>query len=255
MDKMNLHRFFVLPETIKDGRVVIKGSDVKHIKNVLRLKKGNNIIIFDGAGKEYLVTIEDIKNDVKGKITHQEEAKDKKHPKIVLLQGIPKGSKMDFVIQKCTEAGVNRIVPLITERTIVKLNGKRLTEKQKRWQKIAKSSAQQSGSVTVPHIDEPVAFFKALDRIDSKALNLIAWEAETSNSLKKVLKQHCSLIQQEDSVISVFVGPEGGFSYKEIEKVRLEGAIPVSLGSRILRTETAGFAIAIMILYETGALG
>lgn len=169
MDKMNLHRFFVLPETIKDKRVVIKGSDVKHIKNVLRLKEGNKIIIFDGTGKEYLVTIDYIKDGVKGRITHQEELKDKKYPEIILFQAMPKSSKMDFVIQKCTEAGVSRIVPLITERTVVKLDAERLIQKQRRWWKIAKSSVQQSGSVTVPLIDAPVTFFKALDIIDYKA--------------------------------------------------------------------------------------
>ncbi len=250
-----MYRFFVLPEDIEGNIATIKGSDVNHIKNVLRLNEGNNIIIFDGTGKQYELSIEYVRDEVRGRIINRQEIKDKVPVKIILLQGIPKSSKMDFVIQKCTEVGVNKIIPLITERTILKLNAKKLIEKQKRWQRIAKSSAQQSYGIEVPQIDEPVALFEALEKVDKETLNLIAWESETDNSLKNILRKNYSLTKRTALQISIFVGPEGGFSHQEVEQARLKGVIPVSLGSRILRTETAGLAIAIMILYEMSALG
>ncbi|MFH1238970.1 MAG: 16S rRNA (uracil(1498)-N(3))-methyltransferase [bacterium] len=247
-----MNRFFVLPENIKDGRVTITGSDVNHIKNVLRLKKGVGIAVFDGTGEEYTVRIEHIGEEVAGTIIRTKEIKNSPGPKIVLWQGLPKGPKIDFIIQKCTEVGVSRIVPLLTERTIVKIEPSKSADKQKRWQKIAKSAAEQSRRTEIPLVERPLTFEEALAKVDKKALNIIPWEIESGRSLREILKKNNALI---GTLINIFIGPEGGFTYREVEQAKSAGLIPVSLGQQILRTETAGLAVVIMVLYETGTMG
>jgi 16S rRNA (uracil1498-N3)-methyltransferase len=253
--KNTLNRFFVLPENIKNEMLAITGSDVKHIKNVLRLKKGEKIEVFDGTGREYTVIIENVTDKISGKIISKKDIKNEPGPRIILWQGLPKGSKIDFIIQKCTEVGVSRIVPLITERSIVKIEPQKVAQKQKRWQKIAVSAAEQSGRVEVPRIDEPVDFTTALENSDKKLLNIIPWEIESKLTLKGILKKNQEFINSPNPVINIFIGPEGGFTHREIEKAKSAGLIPVSLGPRILRTETAGLAVLVMVLYEIGAMG
>ncbi|MFH1784422.1 MAG: 16S rRNA (uracil(1498)-N(3))-methyltransferase [bacterium] len=255
MTKSNLNRFFVLPENIYDNKLRISGTDVKHIKTVLRLKEGDEIIIFDGTGNEYIAVIDSLDDELNCTIKDKRDIENPKCAGITLLQGVPKGSKMDYVVQKCTETGVNDIIPLITERTVVKLDDKRKIAKKNRWQKIAKSSAQQSKSSIVPIIHEPVSLDEALDIVREHSLKLIAWESEYITSLRDILKKHHASLISPDSSIAICIGPEGGFSYQEVDKAKSKGMIPVSLGSRILRSESAGFATCVMILYELDAMG
>lgn len=243
--KKNMHRFYVPPKNIRDNIVLLPAEHRNHIKNVFRMKPGDTCIVFDGTGFEYEVCLEKIYPEPEGKIINRLKANTPNKVKITLVQGIAKGEKMDLIIQKCSEIGVDVFVPCRCERTIIKLDQAGATKKQERWQRIAQAAAEQSHSTTVP-IVEPVADFAAvLKQIKSGQLALIPWEGEKSTSIKKILRNTA-----KDS-ITIFIGPEGGFSEQEIAGAKEAGVIPVSLGPRILRTETAGIVVAAIVRYET----
>jgi len=174
---------------------------------------------------------------------------------ITLVQGLPKSDKMDFIVQKVTELGVKRIIPVITQRTIIRLGKEKAQVRRIRWQRIALEAAKQSGRAIIPEVREVIPFIQALNNLNGESLNLIPWEEETSTSLKEVLKHHTSHIPHPVSQITVFIGPEGGFTPEEVRAAREKGALPVSLGPRLLRTETAGLVTLAMILYELGDMG
>ena len=237
-----MNRFYVLPEFISQNTVTITGQDVNHIKNVLRLRTDDRIICFDGKGMEYLCSITGIEKDsVRTEIISSKKADTEPAVKITLAQGLPKSSKMDYIIQKSVELGVFKIIPLITERAVAK------GEKIERWRKIAKESSEQCGRAMIPEIS-PVLNFKEFLNISTHFdLKLIPWENEKQISLKSVLKEH-----PNTNSIALLIGPEGGFSAQEVKEAVEKGFKPVSLGKRILRTETASLAALAMISYEMG---
>jgi 16S rRNA (uracil1498-N3)-methyltransferase len=229
-----MHRFFVAQDQIP----VISGSDVHHIKNVLRMKAGDPLELLDGTGQIYSAKISEIKKDkvICDLVSSKHEEKELK-VKVTLAQCLPKAKKMDLVVQKCTELGVHEIIPALSERSISK------AEKQERWKKIAREAAEQSGRSTIPEI-LPLTKFEEVLKIKEKFdLALIPWELEKETSLKKVLTNY------QTNRLLILIGPEGGFSRSEIELARSAGFIPVSLGPAILRTETAGMAMLAMINY------
>jgi len=239
------HRFFVPQHQISRTEVTITGGDAYQIKNVLRLLPGDEIEVLDGTGKVYTARINSVAKEevLCDQITSMSMASEPKI-KITLLQSIPRESKMDLIIQKCTELGVARIIPAISERTIVKLEGK--TEKRlERWEKIAKEAAEQSARGVIPTIDRAIQFKDAVKEAENHDLSLIPWEMEEKTSLKEVLKKN-----KKAKTILIAIGPEGGFSKGEIEIAKKAGLKPVSLGKRILRTETAGMAVLSMLNYE-----
>ena len=247
-----MRRFFVEEKDIKEDQVTIKGDEARHIVQVLRLKEKDKIKVFTGKGKEYSIEIKEAgKKEVIGKILKESRLNTEPAVEITLIQGIPKSNKMDFIVQKVTELGVKRIIPVITQRTIVKLNEEKARARRNRWQRIALEAAKQSGRAIIPEVDEVTTFVQALNNISEENLNLIPWEEEETTSLKKVLKP----ITDHRVPITVFIGPEGGFTSGEVEAAKKRGALSVSLGPRLLRTETAGLAALVMILYELGDLG
>lgn len=250
-------RFFVAPEQIKNGQVVLTGDDVKHITKVLRLEVGSEIVVLDGEGREYHAQLTELlKGKIVGKIIKETSSKVEPPILVNLIQGLPKGEKIDFIIQKCTEIGINSIKPVNTERSVVKLDTKKALQRVERWQKIAREAAEQSHRTIIPQILGLEDLQTVLEDIETKGLILIPWEAEKSLGLKEVLqKQKELMLQGTGEEIYLIIGPEGGFSEKEIKSAVTKGAIPVSLGPRILRTETAGLAALTMILYELGDLG
>lgn len=254
-----MRRFFVEEKNIKENRVAIKGDEARHIAQVLRLKEGDRIKVFTGKGREYLIEIREArKKEVIGNILLETELKTEPKVSITLVQGIPKSNKMDFIVQKTTELGVKRIVPVITQRTIVKLDKEKARARRSRWQRIVKEAAKQSGRAIIPKVDEITTFIQSLGIINKEGLNLIPWEEEESTSLKEVLRPITAGTPTAVGVgspITVFIGPEGGFTPEEAGAAKERGAIPVSLGPRLLRTETAGLATLAMILYELGDLG
>lgn len=241
-----MNRFFIKRESIEETAITITGEDVQHITKVLRLQKGDRIMLCDGEGNDYLAEIREMdKHSVITKVLDKGASSGEPDIDVVLYQGIPKAAKMDLIIQKCTEMGINRIVPVFTARTVVKLESERDERKKiERWSKIAEEAAKQSGRGIVPIVDMPMNFTGALE--DSKKLDMVIvpYELEDSVSVKEALQKNRA------ARIGFFIGPEGGFQVEEVQEAKNAGAIPVTLGSRILRTETAGLAVLAAIMYE-----
>lgn len=244
-------RFFIAPEKINDGRVYITGPDVNHIVRVLRLGAGDGITVLDGRGMAYEAVIERTgREEVVCAIKKEYPAEGTPPLRITLVQGIPKGDKMDLVIQKGTELGVSRVIPLICRRAVVKLEGDKSERRKERWQRIALEAAKQCRRPDVPEVSEPAGWDRVLADLPPEAMAIIPWEEESIKSLKSVLQEN-----DKREEIFVFIGPEGGFTPAEVERAREAGVRPVTLGPRILRTETAGLAVLTMILYQWGDLG
>ena len=247
-------RFFISPGQITGQRIAVSGEDVRHIAAVLRMKTGDELLLCDGQGTEYQARIEQVsKNEISTEIVSQSKQA-LLVPRITLGQGLPKSDKMDLIVQKATELGVARIVPLITERTIVKVKDeeKRIT----RWQKISREAAMQSNRPDIPIVENIRSlrdFILSLDpgpptlppgSSGPGTLLLLPWE-EGTEPIKKVLRS-----RHEVASVVVLIGPEGGFSAAEAGMARDKGFHPVSLGPNILRTETAAIATLSMITYE-----
>lgn len=241
-----MNRFFVKKENIENKEITVFGEDVQHITKVLRLQKGDRIVICDGEGNDYLTAIlETDKQYVRTGIIEKEPSKGEPDIEVVLYQGIPKSTKMELIIQKCTEMGIKRIVPVFTIRTIVKLESEKDERKKvERWAKIAEEAAKQSGRGIVPIIDMPVTLAEALKDAVKLDNVIVPYELEGSLSIKEALGRN------KAGSIGFFIGPEGGFEPEEVLKAKNMGAVPVSLGSRILRTETAGIVVLAGIMYE-----
>jgi 16S rRNA (uracil1498-N3)-methyltransferase len=246
-----MSKFFVNKDNIHTNHIIIKGEDVNHIKKVLRLDKNDIIVACDGLGKDYTVRILEIETDsILTEIISSDNSNTEPPVNITLYQGIPKGDKMDTIVQKSVELGAVRIVPIITERTIVRINGagdsvKKIT----RWRRISLEAAKQCNRGIIPRVEFPMEFEKGLQHSLESDLCLIPYEEEINNGIKKYLRG------TKGRNVSVFIGPEGGFSAQEIEKAESMGAKPVTLGPRILRTETAGIAILSIVMYELGDVG
>ena len=237
-------KFFVNKEDISDHTVMLEGENARHIGNVLRAKPGDIITVCDGHGRDYECEITDItKKSVTARIIDIFTNDNEPDIKITLYQGLPKADKMELVIQKCIEIGVDRIVPVKTEHTVVKLDGKE-DKKLARWNKIAEAAAKQCGRGKIPVVDNIMSFKDAVDESTGLDGAVIPYEKESENSLKTFAKSF------KGKSIGVFIGPEGGFSNDEVEYALNNGVISVTLGKRILRTETAGLVTAVILLYE-----
>lgn len=250
---LKMNHFFAAPDDIRDDLVIIRGQDVEHITQALRLNAGDEITVADGQENKYLVELTALNEQmVEGKIKEELEADAESNLRITLVQGLPKSKKMDLIVRKCTELGIDKIIPLETAHTVVKLDRKKAKKRQKRWQKIAKSAAKQSKRTKIPEIEDLISFKEGLELLNDYDLVLLPWVDERNQGLKEVIKGQDT---QEIKDILVFVGPEGGFSEEEAAQARKKEAEPVVLGPRTLRTETAGMAVLTMLLYELGDLG
>ena len=241
-----MHRVYIEPENIFKTEITFPAEQSHRISKVLRLKVGDSVIVFDGLGKEYRVTLDKIKNqNIRAAIESMTVINRDPKWEITLLQGLPKFGKMDFIVQKATELGVKRIIPIITDRTIPQLTSQKVKTRIERWQKIAISAAEQSGRTVIPSISTIINFEEGLEEIKSCELKLFFWEEERENKLKTILRK----INQITSV-AVIIGPEGGFTEEEAELAKQFGAISVTLGSQLLRTETAPITALSIFLYE-----
>lgn len=246
-----MHRFFVDRENINESVIEIDGEDVKHIKNVLRLEIDEEIEICDKLGTDYKCKIiETSKEKVKCKILETYKSKGESEIEIVLFQGLPKSTKMELIVQKSTELGVKKIVPLVTSRSIVKINDRKKEDKKiERWTKIAEEAAKQSKRGVIPKISSIMTFSEMLENLNDEEVVIVPYESEENIGIKSVLKD-C-----KHKKINIIIGPEGGFSEEEIELLKEINSHIVTLGPRILRTETAGFTTTAVVLYELGDLG
>ena len=243
-----MYHFFVEPSQIQGKRIVITGGDVNHIKNVLRMKIGEEIAVSNGEdGKEYRCGIEAFSEDeVICGLRFIKEDGVELPSKIALFQGLPKADKMELIVQKAVELGVGEIIPVAAGRSIVKLDEKKAKAKVSRWQGIAEVAAKQSRRGVIPKISEVMSIKEAVAYADSMDVKLITYElAEDMAKTKEII----SGIRPGESV-AVFIGPEGGFEAKEIAAAMERGFLPVTLGKRILRTETAGFTVLAWLMYH-----
>ena len=240
-----MNRFFVKPDDMTEDSAAIIGEDVKHISKVLRMQSGDRVMLSDGCGYEYLAEIETISRErVELKLLDKKPCPAEPKQRITLYQGIPKAGKMELIIQKCVELGINGIIPVAAERSVVRVKPGEYRAKQTRYQRVACEAAKQSGRGIIPQVSWAGDFTAVLD-IAAYDLILVAYEDERQTSLKEVLRAN---MKAEN--IAVIIGPEGGLEIGEVESLINKGGKAVSLGRRILRTETAGMATVAMILYE-----
>lgn len=246
-------KFFVKENQISNNKIEIVGDDVNHITNVLGMKQGEILKVCNQeTGENYIAEIINAqKNSVTCEIQEKLEETAESNVDITLYQGLPKFEKMELIIQKNTEVGVNAIVPVIMERTVVKLDEKQVSKKLERWQKIAEIAAKQSMRDKIPEIKNIIKINKISDSLKNEKFDtiLVAYENEEKTMLKKELKKLENL-KDKKYKIAIIIGPEGGISEREIEQLNNLGAKCVSLGRRILRTETAGIIMSGDIMYE-----
>lgn len=243
-----MHRFYVGTENIEDNRIVITGSDVNHIKNVLRLNKGEKIVICDGQGQDYYCIIDNVaKEQVIAVIEDKQKANTELRTKIYLFQGLPKKDKMEFIVQKAVELGVYEIVPVKMKRTIVKIdNEKKERTKLNRWQTIANEASKQSRRGILPNVHEIVSYKEAIDMAKELEYVILPYElAEDMEYTRKSIEE-----ASKCSSIGIFIGPEGGFDEEEVSFAKEIGIKTITLGNRILRTETAGLTALAMLMYN-----
>lgn len=245
-----MRKFFVSSNQIKDGKIEILNEDVNHIKNVLRLEKGEQIEICDKELSEnYICEIVEISKEyVKCKIIEKVNSDAEGNIEISVFQGLPKSDKMELIIQKCTELGAYSFTPVEFSRSIVKLNSKDASKKIERWQKIAEMAAKQSKRDLVPKLENLIDIKTLCEELKNYDLSLLAFENENKNTLKSELLK--IKLTKEKIKIAVIIGPEGGIEEKEVEVLKNSGAKVVTLGKRILRTETAPISMVSNIMYE-----
>ena len=243
-----MYQFFVEPSQIQGNRIVITGSDVNHIKNVLRMKAGDEIAVSNGMdGKEYRCGIETFTEDeiVCGLRFIKEDGVELPS-KIYLFQGLPKADKMELIIQKAVELGAFEVIPVAAKRCVVRLDEKKAAGKISRWQGIAEAAAKQSKRAVIPKVHSVLSMKEAVAYAQNMDVKLIPYElAEGMQHTKQMIEA----VKPEQS-IAVFIGPEGGFEESEIQMAREAGIEPVTLGRRILRTETAGFTVISWLMYQ-----
>lgn len=251
-DGFQMSKFFIEKESISGDSIDITGEDVAHIRKVLRMRVGEKLIACDNDGTDFECEITNIDDKhVAAKILTSWKSENEAPIRVTLFQGIPKSDKMDFIIQKCVELGIDSIVPVKTDRTVIRFeNTKDEVKKQQRWQKIAVEAAKQCNRGILPKITNPVDFNTALDMAGANDLILIPYENESEQGLKSVLRNNSTA-----RTIAVFIGPEGGFAEDEVKNCIERSFYSVSLGKRILRTETAGLTVLSILMYELGDVG
>ena len=243
-----MHRFFVDDKGIQDGAAFLEASEAYHALKVLRLAKGDEVVLMDGRSlyRGVINSLDggQVRCDIMEELPSPETGL-----RITLYQGLPKADKLEWIVQKCTEAGVAGIVPVALNRCVSVVTDKDAVKKQERWQRIAQEAAKQSGRAVVPTVSVPLSLTKALERIKSHELILVPWEDAGGFGPKQVQTQFSHVRD-----IAVVIGPEGGIGQEEIERLKAIGARPMTLGRRILRTETAGLAAAVALFALWGEM-
>lgn len=247
-----MYQFFVEPSQIQGDRILIRGLDVNHIKNVLRMKPGEEICVRNGCDeREYRCGIEELGEDeIICQLRFIREKGLELPSKIYLFQGLPKADKMELIVQKAVELGVYEIIPVASRRAVVKLDEKKAGSKVARWQGIAQAAAQQSKRGIIPQVREVMSFSRAVEYSARTGMRLFPYElaGQEGSDMAKTRRIISALKPGED--LAVFIGPEGGFDREEAALALEKGLIPITLGKRILRTETAGLAVLSILMYH-----
>ena len=248
-----MHRFFVPSGSIQGDAVTLTGDIAQQLARVLRSRPGDRIVLFDGSGSEHFVTLEEVSVDqVRGVVDGTSRGAREPDTVITLYQGVLKTDRFEFVLQKGTELGVSNFVPMLCARSIPRVReGSSGAGRRSRWQRIITEAAEQSGRARIPALARPLGFSEACGR--AEGLAIMPWELEDETGLKTALSRWKA--DGGGPSVSVLVGPEGGFTQEEADYAGAEGVVTVTLGSRVLRAETAGIATVAAVLYELGELG
>jgi 16S rRNA (uracil1498-N3)-methyltransferase len=250
---VSLRRFIVRPEAIDGTRLTFDEQDARHMARALRLTAGTVVAAVDGTGREYTVRLESVSaHTAMGIVLGAQHRATESPLTITLAQGVPRGDKMDRVVQAATELGVDRIVPVLTARTIVRLDAARWRDRARRWQRIAREAAKQSGRAAVPSVDLPTplpAFLEQHPEPEGAGLRICCWEGATGG-----MRSAFEAAGARPVTAVVIVGPEGGLAIDEVESARRHGFTVAGLGPRLLRTETAGPAVVAVLQSQFGDL-
>jgi 16S rRNA (uracil1498-N3)-methyltransferase len=243
-----MDRFFVDPEVV-GGDFAELGRELSHrLRHVMRLRGGDHVMLVDGRGFEYEAELQDTRAPtIRAAILSRREVLPEPSVRVVLYQSVVKGDRFEWLLEKGTEIGVAKFVPLLSRRSVVRPREGRV-ERKERWQRIVTEAAEQCGRSRLPEIASPMHLDEAL--ASAQGLRLLPWEGERKTSLRQALRS-----AKKVEVVSLFVGPEGGFAQEEVEQALALGVQTVSLGRRILRSETAGIVAVAAVLYESGELG
>ena len=247
-----MHHFFVKPEQMAEGLARIAGGDLNHMKNALRMKPGEEFLVSDGTGGDFLCRLEELDGrEARARILERREGRELPSG-IWLYQGLPKSDKMELIVQKAAELGAAVVVPVATKNAVVKLDERKGKDKARRWQTIAKSACEQSKRSRIMQVEEPVSFARALEQIREQNFDLRLIPYENQEGMAGTKTAFESL--RPGMRAAVLIGPEGGFDEEEVRLAQVAGVIPVSLGKRILRTETAALTVlaALMLKLEGG---
>lgn len=242
-----MQHFFVTPSQVGNGYIFIEGQDVNHMKNVLRMKPGEELTVSDGDNRKFLCAVDRYEEgQAVLKICREEMSDTELASRICLFQGLPKQDKMELIVQKAVELGVSQVVPVMTRRSVVRLDEKKAARKVERWQSIAGSASKQAGRGYIPKVAPVAGFREALRQASAMDVLLIPYElAEGMQETKRVIS---SIVPGQS--VGVFIGPEGGFEREEVELAVEAGAVPITLGRRILRTETAGLTTLSVLMFH-----
>ncbi len=258
-----MHRFFVSPDQLEDDKVTITGPAVHQIKNVLRLSSGDPIVVLDNSGWEREAEIFEVgREHVVGRVLSKTLATGEPRTKVSLYQGVLKGGHFEFVLQKGTELGITEFVPLISQRCVI-ASLDDVNKKGGRWQRIVQEAAEQSRRGRLPNLQSAMLFSQACERAKrTGGLSLMPWEEEKRVNLKTVFGKEEKKAKGKTAPsfpsrpfsVNLFIGPEGGFAFEEVTLAQRYDIVPITLGPRILRAETAGLVAVAAILYELGDL-
>jgi 16S rRNA (uracil1498-N3)-methyltransferase len=245
-----MHRFFISPEQLNRHHVRFDDVQAHQMRRVLRLRPGDRVLALDGQGRQYEVVLEEVSNGrVAGLVAAQADATGEPRVRLTLFQSLLQRDKFEWVLQKGTEIGVAEFVPVITRRSLVR-EADVGEAKLERWRRIIKEAAEQSGRAALPRLAGPMPFEAGAAEAVACDRALIAWEQETSRTIRDVLGG-----LQDVASVALLIGPEGGYEPAEVETALARGALPVTLGRRVLRTETAAVVGAALVLYELGEMG
>jgi len=242
-----MYHFFVTPSQVKEHTIYIEGSDVNHMKNVLRLHIGEQVEISDGNNLKYLCRVSAYEDESAVlEILEMKDADTELSSRLYLFQGLPKGDKMELIVQKAVELGVCEVIPVAMKRSVVRLDEKKATKKVQRWNSISESAAKQAGRSRIPVVTKVLTYKEALKKAEELDVVLLPYElAEGMEGTRAIIRS----IEKGQSV-GIFIGPEGGFEKEEVDAAKEAGAKVITLGRRILRTETAGFTVLSILMFE-----
>jgi 16S rRNA (uracil1498-N3)-methyltransferase len=247
-----LHRFFVTPQSLHNEEVILGDEHAHQIRDVLRLSPGGHIIVLDNQGFEYKLRLTNVgRSVIKGQVVEKRRATGEPKTDITLYHGVLRPGKFEWVLQKCTEVGVTRFVPLITQRSLLRDRDSIKAKKWTRWRRIITEAAEQSHRGRIPDLKSPIDWEQGMAELADYNCSLVALPEAKGKSLRDCLQARRDL---GGASVALFVGPEAGFTEDEVKQAQAGGAIPFSLGHRILRTETAAVVASSLILYELGEM-